>query len=92
MLRLTTAAPPVVHDKGDGDGSGTEDEGEMEAPRNDPTNNSYSQGDAGLLTGDALVSGGTGFFRNGFLRTLSGLGRERPGDVENQTQTPSSGI
>jgi len=88
MLRLTTTAPPVIiHDKTDGDGSGTEDEGEVEVPRHDPANNgnNNSHGGTGLLNGDALVSGGTGFFRNGFLRTFSGLGRDsRPADLENQ--------
>ena len=97
MLRLTTTAPslPVIHGKGDGDGSGSEDEGEVEAPRHDPTdnntNNNNSQGGIGgfgFLNGDA--SGGAGFFRTGFLRTFSTLGRERPADVENQIPNPSS--
>lgn len=100
MLRLTTTAPSplVVNDKseGDGDGSGTEDEGEgeVEVPRRDltNTNNSDSQGGANPLNGDTLASGGNGLFRNGFLRTFGGLGRERAADVENQNQNSISGV
>jgi len=108
MLRLTTTAPSptVIHEKGDGDVSGSEDEGEIQAPVHDATDNqnnnannsnNNSQGGVGgfgFLNGEA---GGTGFFRSGFLRTFSGRGRERPTDVENQNQNqnqnqnPSSG-
>lgn len=98
MLRLTTAAPSaaVADEKADSDGSGTDEEGEVEGrePTTDisEVNNSTSNGQVGAegANGDRLVSGGPGLFRSGFLRTLSGLGRERPGDIENQNQNSSS--
>ena len=99
MLRLTTAVPSaaVVDEKADSDGSGTDDEGEVEGHEpttdlNDIVNNSRSSGLGGAegMNGDGLVSGGPGLFRSGFLRTLSGLGRERLGDIENQNQNSSS--
>lgn len=86
MLRLTTSAPPPVNEKGDV--SGSEDEGDApEATNPRPPSNGPS---LSFLNGDALA-GNSAFFRsrNGFFRTLSGLGRERerPADVENQNQS-----
>jgi len=86
MLRLTTTAPPVPIANEKGDGSGSEDEGDtLEATNSSPPSN------GNFLNGDA-PAGNSGFFRprSGFLRTLSGLGRERPADIENQNQNTNA--
>src|SRR6266545_5108646 len=89
MLRLTTTAPPVPIAKEKGVESGSEDEGD--AP--EPTNSSPPSNGANLsyLNADA-PAGNSGFFRprSGFLRTLSGIGRERPADIENQNQNANT--